>query len=189
MKLLICYLLSATFLACSQSPPLWHEEFSRDVPPTVAATSSPSVAEPPVTLVGVFSNVESNGEHQWGYTIEIWRQQDRYFGLVFGDDAPRAVGDGPRASIENAVFDPGSNRLHFTTRLDHASCRAYEFDGWLTEKKLEGRFSPLKTACPDEKRMERIALRKSEKETSETAEFQKFRSFTEWKAYADWLLR
>ncbi|MBK7706230.1 MAG: hypothetical protein IPJ30_10725 [Acidobacteria bacterium] len=70
------------------------------------------MAEPPVTLVGVFSNVESNGEHQWGYTIEIWRQQDRYFGLVFGDDAPRAVGDGPRASIENAVFDPGSNRLH-----------------------------------------------------------------------------
>ncbi|MBK8150037.1 MAG: hypothetical protein IPK58_18025 [Acidobacteria bacterium] len=125
-----------------------------------------------------------------GYTIEIWRQGDKYFGLMFGDSTPRAIGDGPVARLENAEFNPKTESLRFTTVIRRGLCPEVRFEGKLSNSKLEGTFSPIEEECPKyTAASERILLRKSRQLTSEAEEFRNFRNFAEWNAFADGLLR
>ncbi|MBK8810999.1 MAG: hypothetical protein IPN69_09745 [Acidobacteria bacterium] len=188
MRVAICFGLLVWLVSCSNTTLVSTENFAPAISPTPTPTER--VSEPPLTIVGVYTNVQQNREHQWGYTIEIWRQGDKYFGLMFGDGTPRAIGDGPVARLENAEFNPKTESLRFTTVIRRGLCPEVRFEGKLSNSKLEGTFSPIEEECPKyTAASERILLRKSRQLTSEAEEFGKFRNFAEWNAFADGLLR
>ena len=152
--------------------------------PTANIPTSPTVkptTEPPVKVVGDFTNVESNGEHQWGYSVEIWKQGDKIFGLISGDSISRLIGDPPTGILENVFFDAKTGKISFRAILPSD---AYEFDGILTEKKLMGKL--LNTT---HNKTEKITLPRSKELSSEMDEYQSFQSYEEWKVYADSILK
>ena len=148
--------------------------------PTANISNSPTVkpTTEPVKVVGEFTNVESNGEHQWGYSVQIWKQGDNIFGLISGDSASRLIGDPPTGILENISFHAKTGKLSFRAILPYLT---YEFDGILTKKKLTGKL--LNTT---HNKIEKITLPRSKEWSSEMDEYQ---SYEEWKVYADSILK
>jgi hypothetical protein len=131
----------------------------------------------PVKVIGEFSNVKSNGEHQWGYSIELWKQGENIYGLFSGNSSPIIVGDPPTGILENQVFSLTSGDISFKTKLPDFT---YEFDGILTKEEIKGNLLNNITS-----KTEKITLKRS-KEWSDGME--DFHSYEEWKNYADKIL-
>ncbi len=73
-------------------------------------------ARTPVELFGVYSNAKSNdGEHESGYTLELWRDKEGLFG-VFMVHGPQ-IGDPAKGMISDVGYDATTGRLHFTAKL------------------------------------------------------------------------
>lgn len=153
--------------------------------------------ESPVKVVGDFTNVKSNGEHQWGYSVELWRQGDKIYGLISGSDSSRLIGDPPTGLLENVQFDPKTGRLSFRAKLTlglffgvEPSRDVYQFEGVLTKKKLLGSLLATNELCPDKcPEKKKISLPRSKESSSEMEEFHTYQSFAEWKAFADRILK
>jgi hypothetical protein len=105
----------------------------------VSDNSAPMVepqVESPVKPIGHFTNVKSKGEHQWGYEVELWRQDDKIYGLISGSSHSRLVGDPPTGLLEDVKFDPKTGKLSFRAKLpgvifagNELPGEVYEFEG------------------------------------------------------------
>lgn len=133
----------------------------------------------PVKIIGDFTNVQSNGEHQWGYSVELWRHNSKVYGLFSGSSDSMIVGDPPTGILADQVFDKKTGKLSFRTILPSHS---YIFDGILTKNILKGRLLNTET-----NETETIILRRSKEFDSETMD--EFASYEDWKEYADRILR
>lgn len=180
LKYLVCVGLFFCLLGCS------NETFTKVTTeaqsmPTSSNTPSPTIEkkdELPVKVVGDFTNVESNGEHEWGYSVQLWKQGDKIYGLFSGGSSSRLIGDPPTGILENLFFDTKTGKISFTAILPYY---VYKFDGILMEKKLMGKI--LNTTANE---TEKITLPRSKEWSSEMDEFQ---SYEDWKVYADDILK
>jgi hypothetical protein len=164
------------------------------VKPTVTPTITP-IPESTVKPVGHFSNVKSNGEHQWGFFVELWRQDDKIYGWMTGTDYSRIVGDAPAGILEDVKFDPKTGKISFRAELpsnfggNNSSKDVHEFDGFLTKNGLTGSLSITNELCGNScTKKKKITLSKSKKDSSDLKEFYNFGSYQEWKDWIDTIL-
>lgn len=190
VRYLVCLVLIG-FLGCSRENVITKATETQNN--TVFENSIPSVTpaitptpESPVKPVGHFTNIKSNGEHQWGVYIEFWRQDDKIYGWMSGSDYSRIVGDAPAGILEDVQFDSKTGKLSFRAKL---SWNVYEFDGFLTKNKLTGNLLIINGLCGDScTKKKKIILPKSKNRSSNMEEFRNFESYQEWKAYMDEIL-
>ena len=85
-RYLVCIILLSLF-SCSKEIELANitEAQSKNISNN-SIIMADSKIESSLKVVGTFSNVESDGEHQWGYSIALWRQDNKIYGLISGDD-------------------------------------------------------------------------------------------------------
>jgi hypothetical protein len=144
-------------------------------------------AESTVKPLGDFSNVWSNGEHETGYSIELWKQDDKIYGLISGGDGTRLVGDPPTGLLENVQFDPVTKKFSFRAKLP--SQVIFEFEGILTKKKIEGeRKNTYDFDVNKFVKRKKIILPRLKESSAEMVEFQTYQTYAEWKEFADRIL-
>lgn len=147
-----------------------------------------------VTVIGNFSNVKSDGEHEWGYSVNLWRKGDDIIGLLSGADVTRLIGDPPTGLLERVSFEPATKRLSFTTKLSVGirddgtwSRDLVEFDGTLTKKVLEGTMRISDDTCGIScSKTRKVKLKLNEDLTQSMS---KFDDYEEFKARADEILK
>jgi hypothetical protein len=101
-----------------------------------------------LTPAGYYSNVHTYGEHESGFTVELWHNGDTLTGLIRGGESMRLMGDPPTGLLEDVSYDRQSGRLVFTGRIsilyildlgkERREVRKYEFDGFLRRRAIEG---------------------------------------------------
>jgi len=122
----------------------------------LAVTGASLAASSSVSVVGEYPNMRFTAEHAYGYTVQLWREGDRLFGLLLASDGLQ--GDTPTGLLENVVFDPRTGALSFTVRLTTGlaylgpgnsvpSRDLFEFRGTLGTEMLAGAVS--RSACYD----------------------------------------
>jgi hypothetical protein len=180
MKIHLACLLLFVLVGCSGEA-LTPTKIEAQSQPAANISPMPTVspaAEAPVKPIGDYTNVKSNGEHQWGYSVELWKQADQIHGLMSGDSASILIGDPPTGILEDIVFDAATGKISFKTKLPSY---VYQFEGVLTKKKLSGRL--LNTTV---NKTERITLPSSKEWSSLMDEYQ---TYAEWKVFADRILK
>ena len=194
MRYLVCLVLFSLF-GCSHQIAIT-KVAEAQVKPALDNSNSmiESKAESPVKVIGYFTNVKGDGEHQWGYSVMIWKQEDKIYGFISGDDDLRLIGDPPTGVLENVQFDPKTKRLSFRAKLSTGligdkvwSRDVYEFDGVLTNKKLKGNIKVTNQLCAENcAKPKMITLRYS---NDMTLTMQEYQSYAEWKSFADEILK
>ncbi len=132
----------------------------------------------PVEVIGAFSNRESNGEHEWGYEVEIWSNEGNLVGMFTGSAGTRLVGDPPTGVLKDVEYNFDTGIISFRATLpdnDHV------FEGMLSKKTLSGRLfniseRSLGQRCDEAKK---LALLRSQKFSDEMEEFQTLDAWTE----------
>ncbi|MEP6900603.1 MAG: hypothetical protein ABJA66_02570 [Actinomycetota bacterium] len=194
MKYLVCIMILSLF-GCSHEIVTTKTEAQNKTSVNDSTSMVEQKKESPVKVTGDFTNVKSDGEHQQGYSVKLWKQDDKFYGLISGSGYLRQMGDPPKGILENVRFDPQSNKLSFQSKLLLAlihdrpdsgyvpSWGFYEFEGILTNNKLEGNIKVTDqlcgNKCPD---IKKITLRRSKKWSLVLSEYQ---SYIEWKTYVD----
>jgi len=81
--------------------------------------------ESPITSVGCFMNVNGNGEHEYGYTVQLWFRGDRIIGLVYYHCG--LIGDAPMGILTDVRYDAPSGKISFKAKLTSGlhSCRIH----------------------------------------------------------------
>lgn len=83
-RLLVCLVL-CSLLGCSNETAITKVTEAQT---KIALDNSIPVVEPkdesPVKVIGEFTNVKSNGEHQQGYSVKLWKQDNKIYGLISG---------------------------------------------------------------------------------------------------------
>jgi hypothetical protein len=155
---------------------------------------SPIGARTPMSVVGNFRNVKSDGEHEWGYSVALWRTGNEIVGFVSGADSLRLIGDSPTGLLENVTFDPATNRLSFTAKLSvgitdsgNWSRNLYEFDGILKKKVLEGTLRTSDDSCGSACSKSRKVRPRFHKGMTQV--MSEFENYEEFKARADEILK
>jgi hypothetical protein len=105
------------------------------------------MAQPPGAMferVGSFADVKSRtGEHCYGYSLDLWRSNDRLIGLL---DIHRGLcGDPPCGAIADAKLDPKTGRLTFATSIGG---ERWMFDGTLTKAAVTGTLNGERVRLP-----------------------------------------
>ena len=152
--------------------------------------------EPPVSVIGYFSNMRFTEEHAYGYSVELWRQSgDTLLGLFFSSEGLQ--GDTPTGLLEDVKFDMKTGKLSFRAKLstgvvfskEHDSVPSrdvFEFSGTLGKDRLAGTLKRLDGLRPqDAPRIETIALTRSKSNQG----MQPFESLDDWKKAAEEILR
>jgi hypothetical protein len=149
-----------------------------------------------VRRLGVFTNMRFTGEHQYGYSVELWQEKDRLFGLLLVSEG--LIGDTPTGLLEDVVFDHGTGKLTFRARLSTGSTfnsnneqvptrDVYRFNGTLKGQKLAGvleHTDALGQAASSTKK--NVSLRRSKGESESMI---KARSYDEWEKEAAEILK
>lgn len=153
-----------------------------ELPDSAAVNLSPKTASP-VKPFGAFMKVKGDGEHCWGYDVEFWTQDDKFYGLI---SVHRGLcGDPPAGRLENIQFDPQTKKLSFSAKVSISggsipSRDVLEFEGFLTAKRLHGTLKTTDRLCPDKCiETKTIDLPRS-KEWSSMMD--KFESYEDWEA-------
>jgi hypothetical protein len=147
--------------------------------------------ELPVKPIGTFMRVKSDGEHAYGYDIELWKQGDKICGLISAHQG--LIGDPPTGLLENVRFDPKTRRFSFTAKLslgmlvgnddkEIPSHDVFEFDGTLTDTRIAGNLQITSQSSVEKKKLNLPRSKDWSKEMSA------YKSFAEWKVYADEIL-
>lgn len=102
--------------------------------------------ESPVKVVGTFSNMKGDGgEHNWGFVVDLWQQDDRIYGVLGGGYELRLLGDPPKGLLEDGRLDPRTRKLTFRVKMSDGY--VYEFDGVMAKKKIVGILKPSNGPC------------------------------------------
>lgn len=144
-----------------------------------ALVSNTPMLHGPLKVVGCFSNVDSNGEHEWGFTLDIWRQGDQIYGLFAGGSTTRLVGDPPTGVLVEQVYDRKTGRFSFKSKFPY---NTFSFEGVITETVVTGKLVDLSTNAD-----EKIVLTRSKSLSEEM--MVEYESYEKWKAYADKILK
>ncbi|HJQ31493.1 MAG TPA: hypothetical protein VJ866_04925 [Pyrinomonadaceae bacterium] len=157
---------------------------------------SPAQSNGAVKRLGVFTNMRFTKEHQYGYSVELWQEGGRLFGLLLVSDG--LAGDTPTGLLEDVAFDSKTGKLSFRARLSTGSTfnkqneqvptrDLYRFDGALRGQTLTGVFqhsdAANETAAATKKR---VTLRRSK---SESASMIQATSYDDWKNQTDEILK
>ncbi len=113
----------------------------------MAATGRGLATPDPVVVVGEFSNIRVTDEHANGYSVQLWRQGNKTFGLF--SVAEGLAGDTPTGILRDVYFEPRTGRLSFTARLALGvfylppgkyvpACTLYELHGVLEKSTITG---------------------------------------------------
>jgi hypothetical protein len=105
------------------------------------------VDEPNVRWLGEFSNLESDGEHESGFSIALWNDREALIGILFAHSG--LIGDPPRGFLEDVNYDRASGAITFEVRFLSGSMRNsknewvrskthIKFKGSLSTEMLEG---------------------------------------------------
>ncbi len=195
LKCLVCLAILSLF-GCSHNVAMTKVAEAQVKPAMDNSNSlSESNVESPVKVIGDFTNVKIDGEHQSGYSVKLWKQDDKIYGLISGTGYLRMMGDPPTGMLENIQFDQKSNKISFQSKLLLAlihespdsgyvpSWGFYEFEGVLANNSLQGIIKVTDdlcgNKCPD---IKKITLERSIKRSSEMDEFQ---TYSEWKSFGD----
>jgi hypothetical protein len=149
----------------------------------------------PLSVIGAFSNIQYSGEHGSGYSVRLWQQGEKVFGLVSVQNG--LAGDPPAGLLENVEFDPRTKRLLFRARLSLSliysgkykgmqSRDVLEFDGILKKDKLVGELKISDLLFPaDPPTRKRVVLPRS---TDMTDTMIVPQDYAQWKRHADEIL-
>jgi hypothetical protein len=163
-----------------------------DSPPSTKYAQSPDS----IIKLGAFSNRRYEAEHAYGYTVQLWREQNRMFGFLLWSRG--LVGDTPTGLLEDVRYDPRTGQLSFFARLTTGlfsnrqfsmvpSRDVLRFKGLLKGRHIIGTLEVANALTPTEvPSRERIKLRLSEKESEVMIEAQ---SYNDWKSRADEILK
>ncbi len=146
-----------------------------------------------IFIVGEYSNMRFTGEHQYGYSVELYRQGDTIFGLLLV--AEGLDGDTPAGILEDVEYEPASEKLSFNVKLsvgaavhDEKSVPSrdyFEFDGKLERTVLSGtlkRFDKLNPELAPQSIQVRLAKGKGES-------MENYASYASWKKAAGEILK
>lgn len=148
-----------------------------------------------VKRVGVFTNMRFTREHQYGYSVELWQERDRLFGLLLVSAG--LIGDTPTGLLEDVVFDSKTGKLSFRARLSTGATvnkkneemptrDVYRFAGTLKGQRLAGVLEHTDASDPSATATKtNVSLRRSK---SESGSMTAAKSFEEWKKEADEIL-
>lgn len=117
-----------------------------------------ALKDDPVKVIGSFMKVKSDGEHAYGYSVELWTHRDNIVGLISVHRG--LIGDPPVGIIENVKYDANSKRFSFSAKVTlglfsdrnhlHVESRdTIRFDGFLSEKHLKGEILTTNDLCID----------------------------------------
>ena len=73
----------------------------------------------PISFLGEFSNVRHTAEHAYGYSVQLWREGDKIFGLL--TDASGPATDVPCGLLDDVRFNPATGTFSFTAKLSVAT--------------------------------------------------------------------
>lgn len=122
--------------------------------------------------LGTFSNFRFTEEHQYGASVQLWREGEAVFGLFSYSQG--LIGDTPAGLLEKVSFDSKTGHISFTARLTMGlhGCKVhsnvpsqdiFHFDGVLSKTSLSGTLKHAdnlhKEQAPTE---ENIVLKKSD---------------------------
>lgn len=148
-----------------------------------------------VKRIGVFTNMRFTAEHQYGYSVQLWQENDRVFGLFSASEG--LSGDTPTGLLEDVAFDHITGSISFRALLSTGmtvdknnkevpSRDRFEFKGVLKNRKLIGTLIRTdETNQPATNSKKKVALVFSR---SETAAMSRAASYDEWKQEADEIL-
>jgi hypothetical protein len=157
---------------------------------------APAQSAAAVKRLGVFTNMRFTKEHQYGYSVELWQEGGRLFGLLLVSDG--LAGDTPTGLLEDVAFDAKTGRLSFRSRLSTGSTFSqsneevptrdlYRFDGTLRGQTLAGVFEHSDAASEKaDATKKRVTLRRSK---TESASMMQAASYDDWKREADEILK
>lgn len=127
---------------------------------------------PQIVGLGTFSNFRFTEEHQYGASVQLWREGEAVFGLFSYSQG--LIGDTPAGMLEKVSFDSKTGHISFIARLTMGlhGCKVhsnvpsqdiFHFDGVLSKTSLSGILKHAdnlhKEQAPTE---ENIALKKSD---------------------------
>ena len=150
----------------------------------------------PIIKVGAFSNVRYTAEHAYGYTAELWREQNRIFGFFLSSQG--LMGDTPTGLLEDVRYEPRTGEITFQARLTTGlfsnrefhmvpSRYVYRFKGILKRRHMIGTLEIANALTPTEApSREKIKLKLSQKESEVMIDAQ---SYIEWREKADEILK
>jgi hypothetical protein len=148
-----------------------------------------------VKKLGVFTNMRFTAEHQYGYSVELWQEKNRVFGLFLSSEG--LIGDTPTGLLEDAALDSKTGRLTFRARLSMGMTfdknnkevptrDVFQFEGVLKNRHLIGTLTHTDDSTgPATNSKKKISLVLSK---SETAAMNPAQSYDEWKKAADEIL-
>jgi hypothetical protein len=179
----------------SPHPPVAATVKTPEAPPLpVEPLPAPSPKnDAPVTVLGVYSNRAGDGEHAWGYTVELWKHEDKIVGMIFGTNDLMLDGNPPTGLLENVRYDPKTGRISFSAKLsltwhsdNTGSHDLYLFDGILTPVQMKGVISVREeTDCENCGENINVVLpRKREPIVEQEA----FKNIEEWQGYFEFIV-
>ncbi len=163
-----------------------------------AASATPQVSpSDPIKVLGAFQHISHTTEDAFGYSLQLWKQGNRVFGLFYTYVGPPS--DPPVGLLEDVKFDPRTHQLSFTARLstgvrssgagkwDVPSRDRFSFRGVLTGREVVGTLKESDDLSPQiPPRSKRIRLRRSVASTE--LMIPPPATYSEWKTWADEIL-
>ena len=138
--------------------------------------------------------MRQSGEHAYGYTVQLWRQGESWFGLFLASEG--LAGDTPAGMLERVKFDRLTSRLEFRAKLttgvvyrgagrEEPSRDLFEFRGRLERAALAGTLSRSDALAPERPaQAEQVRLRRATGEL-----LPRPASYAEWKKFAGEILQ
>jgi hypothetical protein len=143
-----------------------------------------------IRVLGYFDATVTDGEHQTGYALELWRRNDTAIGFLIV--AQGLIGDAPLGVLENVSLTPDG----------HLALEATVPGGWITEKEQQVSrytFNGILGQDTVEGVLQSRTLVSRESVTQRTVRFRRLASMTEvmrdypsydeWKVDADRMLK
>ena len=164
--------------------------------PTVSSPAQTAARPAPIKVVGNFSNVRHVYDDAFGYSLKLWKEGNRVFGLLLVYTG--APSDPPTGILEDVKFDPRSGKLSFSARLTTGlvygrgftgvpSRDRFTFKGRLTRSQVIGTLTRADELFPDGRpTTKRVRLRRSEMLTQ--VMIPPPATYSAWKAWADEML-
>jgi hypothetical protein len=137
-------------------------------------TDELALRDAPIDRVGTYTDMRYTEEHAYGYSVELWRSGNCWFGLFLASAG--LAGDTPTGLIENFKTDSRTGAVSFAARLtmgrltakniDNAMSRdVYRFSGKLGKHSLRGTVHHTNALLPqDPGESAAVLLRRSKKD-------------------------